>query len=64
MKISSLGIVLCHAGGWTDRQTDIQRDRKTGIAKLIVAFHSFAKAPKNFTLSLGGTFVHFFMDFA
>jgi len=30
---------LFHSDGWTDGQTDMM--------KLVVAFHNFAKAPKN-----------------
>jgi hypothetical protein len=38
MKIRRVGAELLDAGGWTDTQTD--------MTKLIVAFRSFAKAPK------------------
>jgi hypothetical protein len=43
MKILSVAAEMFHAGGQTDRQTDMM--------KLIVAFDSFANAPKNDTSS-------------
>jgi hypothetical protein len=39
MKISPVGAELLHVDGRTDGQTD--------MTKLSVAFHDFAKAPKN-----------------
>jgi hypothetical protein len=39
MKIRPVGAELFHA--------DIQTDRRTDMAKLIVAFRNFANAPKN-----------------
>jgi hypothetical protein len=43
MKIVPGGAELFHANGNTGKRTDRQPDRK----KLIVAFHNFAKTPKN-----------------
>jgi len=34
---------LLHPDGWTDERTD----RPTDMAKIIIAFRKFAKAPKN-----------------
>jgi hypothetical protein len=44
-KILRVGSELFHAGGWTDGQTD---DGKKDMMKLIVAFRSFANAPKKY----------------
>jgi hypothetical protein len=60
MKIRPVTADLFHArggGGRTDRQTDretdgptvVQTDRRTDMTTLIVAFHYFAKAPKDET---------------
>jgi hypothetical protein len=37
---------LFHAFRQTDRHTDRQTDRQTDVTILIIAFHSFANAPK------------------
>jgi hypothetical protein len=42
MKIHLVGDELFHVDGWTDKRTD--------MTKLIVAFHSYANAPKNYYL--------------
>ena len=46
MIILSVGTELFHAGGWTEGQTDRQRDMR----KLIGTFRNFAKAPENLYL--------------
>jgi Fe-S-cluster formation regulator IscX/YfhJ len=43
MKIRPVGAGLLHPDGWKDERTV----RSTDMAKLIVAFHKFANAPKN-----------------
>ena len=40
-------IVLFRGDGDTDKRTDGRMDRQTNMMKLIVNFHSFAKAPIN-----------------
>jgi hypothetical protein len=50
MKIFALGAELLHADRRTDGQTDRRTDVQTGMTKIVVAFHNFAKAPKNIIL--------------
>jgi len=52
MKIRPVGAELFHAGGWKDGPTDMK--------KLIVAFRSFADAPK--TLRFGCLCVAYVYD--
>jgi len=54
MNILHLGTELFHADGRTGRQAERRADRQTEMMKLIVAFSSFAKAPKSINIRLLG----------
>jgi len=54
MKIHQVGTELFHAEGRTGRQTERRADRQIYTTKLIVAFGSFAKAPKTYQYSSSG----------